>query len=143
MPVYAVLCYTVAKHGLCWVCKRRKSTPFTYVASVVFLKFDGNRKSLTKKCWDVLDSPLCTIPSASVDFAGLVMFWQCFIFDGKTLMASQCLWDKNVFFCGKSFCQVNFNDVISIVVSESWWRNNIHNVILFFGGKTLIISNYW
>ena len=74
VPVYVVLCYTEAKHGLCWVCKRKKSTLFIYVASVVFLKFDGNIKSLTRKCWDVLDSPLCTLPSASVDFAGLVMF---------------------------------------------------------------------
>ena len=27
---------------------------------VVFLKFDGNKKSPTRKCCDVLDSPLCT-----------------------------------------------------------------------------------
>ena len=34
VPVYEVLCYTVAKHGLCQVCKKRKSTPFTYDAFV-------------------------------------------------------------------------------------------------------------
>ena len=48
MPVYAVLYYTEAKHGLCRVCKRRKSKPFTYNASVVFLKFEGNKKSPTR-----------------------------------------------------------------------------------------------
>ena len=41
---YAVLCHTVAKHRLCRVCKRRKSTSFTYDTYAVFLKFDGNKK---------------------------------------------------------------------------------------------------
>ena len=35
----------VEKHGLCRVCMRIKSTPFTHNASVVFLKFYGNKKS--------------------------------------------------------------------------------------------------
>ena len=55
VPVYAVLCYTITKHGLCRVCKRRKSTHFTYDASVVFLKLDSNKRPPTWKCWDVLD----------------------------------------------------------------------------------------
>ena len=54
-PAYAVLCYTLAKRGLCRVCKRRKSTPFfTYEAFFVFLKLNSNKRSPTRKCWDVL-----------------------------------------------------------------------------------------
>ena len=56
--VYTVLCYTIAKPGLCRVCKIRKSTPFTYDASVVFVKLDSNKKI------------------TNVGFAGLVMFWE-------------------------------------------------------------------
>ena len=76
VPVYAVLWYTVTKHELCRVCKRRKSIPFIYDESVVSLRYDGNKKSPTRKFWDVLDSLLCTLPSASADFTGLVILWE-------------------------------------------------------------------
>ena len=71
MSVYAVLCYKVAKRGLCRVCKRRKSTPFTYNALVLLLKLDGNKRSPMRKCWHVLNSPLCTLPSARASLLAL------------------------------------------------------------------------
>ena len=70
VPVYAVLRYTVAKHGLYRVSKRIKSTTFTYDASIVFLKFDGNKNQRgSVKTY----LPLCTLPSTSADFAGMVI----------------------------------------------------------------------
>ena len=64
-------CYTVAKHGRCLVCRRIKSIPSTYNAFVASLELHGNKRSLTRKCWDVLVLPPCTLPSVS---AGFVMF---------------------------------------------------------------------
>ena len=45
VPVYAVLCYTVAKHGHCLACRRRKSIPSTYNAFVASLELHGNKRS--------------------------------------------------------------------------------------------------
>ena len=91
VPVYTVLCYTVAKHGLCWVFTRRKPTTFTYNAFAVFLKFDGYKKLPTRKCWDVLNSSLYTLPLAILGFAGI--FWEWATSESQSLCCIGYSWN--------------------------------------------------
>ena len=72
-----ILCYKVLKHWLCLVCKRWKLIPFTYNAFAVTLKLHSNKRSPTRKCWDVLVLPPCTLPSDSTDFAGSCSEGRC------------------------------------------------------------------
>ena len=76
MPVFAVLLCTSAKHGHCKMYRIIKLTPSTNNISTVFLELGGNIRLSTKKCWDILVSPLCTPPSANAGIAGLVIFWR-------------------------------------------------------------------
>ena len=81
----------------------RKSTSFIYDSSIVFLKFDGNKISSTRKCWDELDSPLCTLPSASV---GFVIFWEWVTSESQSLC------------CTASWSMAHAN-----VVGQHWQRD--------------------
>ena len=119
VPVCAVLCYKVAKYGFCPVCKKRKSTPFTYDV-FVFLKLDGNKKSPTRKCREVLDSTLCILPSASAGFADLVMFWEWVTSESQSLCctASWLMEDAKVV----GFKDVCKRDLKSWNVSTDNWE---------------------
>ena len=76
MSMFTVLCCTAAKRREpCQIHRRRKTTPPTNGASIVFAEYVGNKRSPTKNCWNELVSPLCTPHSANTGFSGLIMFW--------------------------------------------------------------------
>ena len=122
---YLLLCmqyYTVEKHWRCLACRRKKNNIFYLRCLCTFLELLGNKRSLTRKCWDILVLLSCTLSSVSEGFAGSFMFldWVMSEFQSVCCMASWSL--ANATKVVKNFKDVFKHNLNSLNIRTGEWE---------------------